>query len=310
MNASVAVVIPTRDRGQLLVHATQSALDASPPSVAIVIADGGSTDGSVDRAAALDPRVRVVRGRYRNAAATRNAGVAATEAELIAFLDSDDLMTGGKLACLTPLFTRSDVVLAHGRTTVIDESGAVDGRLTADHAQLFEKAERLGTAYDCLARWCAMFTSAIMVRRSAFDELGGYDESLDVFEDWDLYLRLSLLGSLEYAHCEAARYRVWPGNVAWDRTARGIIAVASKHLHDFPPLAEDAARRARFGFLRRQAESHHVLVELSEARRAVLDAIRVDTTAALRDSTLRRVLLRGVLPASVLRRRRSSAGRQ
>ena len=60
MAASVAVVVPTRNRGELLVQAVQSIVAANPAPDEIVIADGGSTDGSVERAALLDMRIRVV----------------------------------------------------------------------------------------------------------------------------------------------------------------------------------------------------------------------------------------------------------
>jgi hypothetical protein len=149
-----------------------------------------------------------------------------------------------------------------------------------------------------------MFTSATLIRRSAFESVDGFDESLDAYEDWDLYLRLSLRWRLLYADCPAATYRIWSGNVGWRRTAEWTIRVAEKHLAALPDLSPADRERARYGFLRRLASSHHVLVERSPARRSAVAAVRLAPRRALRDPDVRRPLLRSFLPARVLSRRR------
>lgn len=309
MSASVSIVIPTRDRGAMLIEAVRSALAASP--LEVIVVDAGSTDGSVERAAALGAGVRIVPGPARNAAAARNAGVAAARGELIGFLDSDDVMLPAKVDCLRPVLERDPgIALAHGRTVVIDEHGETDDALTRDHELRLAKAERVGTAYDALAELCVMYTSATLLRRSAFEAVGGFDESLDAYEDWDLYLRLAARWRLVYETCPTARYRVWGGNVAWDRTAAWTIHVAEKHLAD-PSLAPPGlAGRARYGFLRRVAFSQHVLAQPREARRAALAALRARPLAALADAEVRRPLVRSFVPRALALRRRPAATRR
>ena len=63
---------------------------------------------------------------------------------------------------------------------------------TAAQRAAFAEGAQIGTSYAALAFFCAMFTSATLIRKAAFESVGGYDESLDAYEDWDLYLRLSL----------------------------------------------------------------------------------------------------------------------
>ena len=150
-----------------------------------------------------------------------------------------------------------------------------------------------------------MYTSATLIRRHAFEEIGGYDESLDAYEDWDLYLRLSLVGGLLYGDIPACRYRVWGGNVPWDRTARGVVEVARKHLAMLPSMPVGMRHDAELGFRIRLAGSLYTLVELPDARSEALAALRLNPRAALCAPEVRRALTRSFLPTSVLERRRA-----
>lgn len=297
---TVSVVIPTRDRGALLAEAVESALAIAVSEVVVV--DAGSTDGSIE---ALPDPVRVVRLGPANAARARNAGAAASSGDYLAFLDSDDVMLPAKATALAPLLARdATIVLAHGRTVVIDRSGLETPERTLAHERQLADAKRRGTTYAALAGYCALYTSATLVRRSAFEAVGGYDETIDVFEDWDLYLRLALQGQIVYAPEVTARYRVWPGNVAWERTAAGIVQVAEKHLGSPPDLPPAELAEARYAFLQRLAEANHVLVRPRETRRAAAAALRQAPGRAIRDSSVRSPFLRSFVPAPVLRRRR------
>src|SRR5262249_42704916 len=157
------------------------------------------------------------------------------------------------------------------------------------------------------AGFCSMFTSATLIRREALESVGGYDERLDAYEDWDIYLRLSLDWRLTYADCLSARYRIWSGNVGWRRTAEWTIRVAEKPLAALPDLPEEERQRARYGFLRQLSSSHHVLVERREARRSALAALRLAPRSAWRDGDIRRPLVRSFLPAWLLHARRPEA---
>jgi hypothetical protein len=308
MSSAVSVIIPTRDRGGLLVDAVRSALAVPRPPAEVIVVDAGSTDGSVEEAAELDGAVRVLRGAFRNAAVSRNAGAAEAAGDYLGFLDSDDLMLAGKTSCLVDaLAADARAALVHGTTQGIGELGEPLLQETAAQQASFAEARRLGTSYGALAGFCAMFTSATLIRRDAFEHVGGYDESLDAYEDWDLYLRLALNWRLSYVDCPAAQYRLWSGNVGWRRTAQWTIRVAEKHLAALPELSPAERETARYGFLRRLASSNHVLVERSAARRSALAALRAAPVRGLRDPDVRRPLVRSFLPARVLRARRPEA---
>jgi cellulose synthase/poly-beta-1,6-N-acetylglucosamine synthase-like glycosyltransferase len=305
MSSAVSLIIPTRDRGDLLVEAVRSALAAPQPPAEIIVVDAGSIDGSVETAAKLDGSVRAIHGTFPNAAASRNAGAAEADGEYLGFLDSDDLLLPGKTTCLVDtLASQPSCALVHGTTEVIGEHGEPLPELTAAQNASFLKAQRVGTSYGGLAGFCAMFTSATLIRKRAFESVGGYDESLAAYEDWDLYLRLALEWRLTYADCPAARYRIWSGNVGWQRTAEWTIRVAEKHLAARPALSEEERRLARYGFLRQLAWSSHVLVDRAAARRFALTAVRLAPRRALRDRDVQRPLWASLLPTRLLDGRR------
>jgi glycosyltransferase involved in cell wall biosynthesis len=308
MSNAVSVIIPTLDRGPLLVEAVRSALAAPQPPVEVIVVDAGSTDGSVDAVSEQSGAVRIVRGVFRNPAASRNAGAAEAVGEYLGFLDSDDLMLHGKTRCLADaLEADPGVALVHGTTEVVGERTEPLPAQTEAQRAAFAEAQRLGTSYAALAGFCAMFTSATLVRKQAFESVGGYDESLDAYEDWDLYLRLSLNWRLSYVDCPAAKYRIWAGNVGWQRTAEWTIRVAEKHLAALPELPPTEHELARYGFLRRLASAHHVLVHQPAARRCALAALRVAPSRGLLDPDVRRPLVRSFVPARFLHARRPEA---
>jgi glycosyltransferase involved in cell wall biosynthesis len=302
----VSLIIPTRDRGVLLLDAVRSALDAPTPPAELIVVDDSSTDGSVDAVERLrSPLVRIVRGPFGGAGAARNAGAAVSSQPFLGFLDSDDLMLPGKTTCLVEALERDpSAALVHGTVTVMNENSDADEGATRALGASMAEGRRIGTDFAGLAEHCTMFTSATLIRRDAFDAVDGFDESLAAYEDWDLYLRLSLQWTLVYADCPAARYRVWKGNMGWQRTAEWTARVAEQHLAALPVLLPAKEQQARYGLQRRIALSNHILVRRGAARRAALAAVRLNPLRGLRDRSVQRPLLGSLLPAAVLHRRR------
>ena len=305
MSSAVSVIIPTRDRGGYLVEAVRSALLAPQPPAEIIVVDAGSTDGSLEAVAGLGGGVRTIRGAFRNVAVSRNAGAAEATGDYLGFLDSDDLLLPGKTTCLVDALAadpRSALVQGRPRSSVRTASPCRSR--PPPRTRRFSRRSSVGTSYGALAGFCAMFTSATLIRKEAFESVGGYDESLDAYEDWDLYLRLALDWRLTYANCPAARYRIWSGNVGWRRTAEWTIRVAEKHLAALPDLPDGERDAARYGFLRQLSASHHVLVERRAARRSAFEAMRLAPGSAWRDRDIRRPFVRSFVPARLLHARR------
>ena len=160
----VAVVVPVRDGERYLEAALRSLLDQTRPPDDIVVVDDGSRDGS---AIAEALGVRVLRRPATGVAAARNAGVHATTADLLAFLDADDLAEPRRLELQV-------AALAPGLDAVIGHSV----NFAEQGAERYRFAEGPRPGYN---------PGSLLIRRAAYEAIGGFDESLPAGEVVDFF---------------------------------------------------------------------------------------------------------------------------
>jgi glycosyltransferase involved in cell wall biosynthesis len=174
-NADVTVVIPCFGYGEFLGEAAESALrqEGGPPRVMVV--DDGSTDAATLAAYERLPEgVELLRKESAGVAAARNAGAAAARTPLLLMLDADDRLRPGALAALrAPLEADAALGFAYGDAEFF---GAWSGRLAFPDFD----------GYRLLYR--SIVTATSLIRREAFEAVGGFDATLPGYEDWDLYL--------------------------------------------------------------------------------------------------------------------------
>lgn len=178
----VACIVPTYNGEAFLGEALESILSQTYPVLDVVVADDGSTDGTLAVAARFGDRVRVVRQANAGPAAARNLGVRSTSAPFVAFLDQDDLWHPGKL------------VRQMGRFDV-----RPDLDLSVAHVQRFwtatlhEQAERFRD--HRLARPLPGYiTGTFLVRRRVFDVVGAFAPGVRFADSMEWFLRARDLG--------------------------------------------------------------------------------------------------------------------
>jgi glycosyltransferase involved in cell wall biosynthesis len=180
----ISVVLPVLDGRPWLAHQLEALLgQRCDEDWEVVVADNGSSDGTVDDVivfAARDPSVRLVdaSGR-RGASAARNIGAHAAKGEKLAFCDADDVVAPGWLAACAAALARAEVV-----SGVFDMTSLNGG----------EEAEPQPPATRQMGFLPAGLSSNLAVSRGAFEEAGGFDEGLHVGEDFDLCWRMQLAG--------------------------------------------------------------------------------------------------------------------
>jgi mycofactocin system glycosyltransferase len=187
----VTVVIPARATPAEVARS----LDGVPVGVDVVVVDDASATPLTD---ALLPRDGVVvhRAATRSgAAASRNAGAAMTSTQLLAFVDADVELAPGWLDRLSGHFAHDDVVAVAPRVVSRPASGLAD---------VLERelcALDLGPASGVVQHGAPVSylpSTVLLVRRSAFDAVGGFDPALDIGEDVDLVWRLQSQGTVRY----------------------------------------------------------------------------------------------------------------
>ena len=209
----ISGVIPTHDRWPMVADAVSSAL-GQEPACEVIVVDDGSSDGTVGRLCEqFGTAIDVVSLDHRGRSAARNEGVCRATGEFVAFLDSDDLWLPGKLAKQGALLARDPgAVMAAGPAFIADIDRNVDRSSTDKHRRWAARFAREGCGIDAIARRCPIFTSTVMVRRKAFLDIGGFDPTLDVYEDLDLYARLCTRGHIAWLPEPLSMQRIHGGN--------------------------------------------------------------------------------------------------
>jgi glycosyltransferase involved in cell wall biosynthesis len=187
---SVAAVVPVFNGAAFIEKALASIQAQTFPPARIVIADDRSTDNTAEVVALLaqaDRRIEFIRMPVNGGpSAARNAAVVSCSEELVAMLDADDEWLPHHLERLHSCFRgRSQVALAFGHaSTSRDVVSAVMPDIAGRPLQI----------WPGLICTNVLPQSAVVIRREALQDVGGYDERLRFAEDYDLWLRIALAG--------------------------------------------------------------------------------------------------------------------
>jgi glycosyltransferase involved in cell wall biosynthesis len=200
---TVSVVIPTRNYGRYLGEAIHSLRRQDYPDWECVVVDDGSTDGTVDTAAALaasDRRIAYVRQAASGPSAARNAGLAATDGEFVQFLDADDLLGRHKLQHQVEVFARHpEADIVYGGVRYFFAADTDDAERTARRwTEGPTRGVASGRGESVLAALIDdnfMVMEAPLIRRSLIEKVGGFDPRIRKMEDWEFWLRCALAGA-------------------------------------------------------------------------------------------------------------------
>jgi glycosyltransferase involved in cell wall biosynthesis len=182
----VTVVIPTRNRRRLLARALGTVLGQREVELEVFVVDDASDDGSADFVREIgDARVAVVRhDAPSGVAAARNTGLACAQAPWVAFLDDDDMWAPTKLALQLDAAARTGARWVCGGAVIVDEGLQIVA------------AKRPPTNGDI--RELLAFNvvpgggSGAMVRTDLVRSVRGFDGTLSILADWDMWIRLFL----------------------------------------------------------------------------------------------------------------------
>jgi len=256
----VSVIMPAYNAEKYVVDAVQSIMAQTFRDFEIIIIDDGSTDATgpiLEGLAAKDDRVRLIRQENKGICGARNIGNHLARGEFLALMDADDIALPERLRVQVDfLNTHSEVILVGSSFYLIDEKGRF---LTVLYPPVNdEEIQKL-----MLVGHTSVHQPSVMVRRSAMEKVGGYDESFGSTgaEDIDLWLRLGEIGKLANLKQPVLKYRLVTSSVGGSRGAlqrdmmrracekawkrRSITNISFEATEPFRPTGD---RRSQFKF--------------------------------------------------------------
>jgi glycosyltransferase involved in cell wall biosynthesis len=232
----ISVIIPAYNAERYIGKAIESCLSQTYAPHEIFVVDDASTDGTAAVAESFPSPVRVIRmARNMGVSVARNLGVQASTGDWIAFLDADDWFFPEKLELQRQCALQNpQAVLIYTGYQMIDIDGSEsDGRFVSP-----------SELWPMLRYRCAFLLSTVILRRDAFDSVGGFDPAYHVIQDWDLWLRF------------AARYSVKlfvalpQPLVVYRRVAESLTASITKYFHQQILLIESSCLLGTSGISR------------------------------------------------------------
>lgn len=204
----ISVVIPLYNKKNQIGRTIKSVLNQTFCDFEIIVVDDGSTDGSAEEILSIsDPRIRMVRQDNAGVAAARNRGIHESTSEFVAFIDADDLWNSDYLATLMMLTrTYSDCDVFATSYQFRDIEGKVtypkfyDIPFCGEHG-ILKNYFKVSSISDP-----PLWTSAVMVRKSAMESIGGFPKGIKSGEDLLTWARLASRYKIAYCLKPLATY--------------------------------------------------------------------------------------------------------
>lgn len=207
MPPTISIVITVYNRERYLGAAIESVLKQTHRDFELLIWDDGSTDKSGEIArhyALLDKRIRVMRGEQSGVAHALKSAVSATSGDYLGWVDSDDILAPTALEeTISILNNYLQVGLVYTDYQLIDECGNLHG--IGHRSQIPYSKERLLVDF--------MTFHFRLLRRTAYEYIGGIDTTFAYAEDYDLCLKLSEITEVHHIAQSLYYYRLHETNI-------------------------------------------------------------------------------------------------
>lgn len=180
----ISIVIPTFNRIGSLPRALDSALNQTYQPSEIIVVDNGSSDGTTKLLREHYPSIRLLIEKKLGVSAARNKGIRHSKFQWIALLDSDDAWDKTKLEKQKNALASSQdqFRLVHTNEIWIRNGNKFN--------QMKKHQKFGGDIFNNCLSLCCISPSSVLINKNIFKEVGYFDESLPVCEDYDLWLKI------------------------------------------------------------------------------------------------------------------------
>ena len=195
----VSVIVPCYNHGEFLADALDSVRAQSWRDWECIVVDDGSTDDTRNVATAFletDARFKYIHQSNQGLSAARNAGISVCKGSYVQFLDSDDMLQERKLeAQITYLQKHPEIDIVYGNVRYFKEPVALHSSVDESKHRRMPQVSGAGVQilYPLLQR-NIMVVNAPLLRKSVINDVDGFDQTLNGYEDWDYWIRCALAG--------------------------------------------------------------------------------------------------------------------
>lgn len=234
----ISIIVPTYNRERYIAQAISSAQKQSFKDWELIVVDDASTDKTEDvvmKIAEKDSRIRYVRQKENvGIAKNRNTGLSEAKGAYVAMLDSDDAWTDpDKLKKqLAFLKSRPDHAMVGTWVTKMDVNGTEYGHVKYEINDVDIRKKILFRNQFA--------QSSLIYRASVIKELGSYDPTYTVNDDYDLWLRVGTSHKFANIPEYTTSYRVHPGGITTEKrllAADEHILIIRKYKKKYPCYA-------------------------------------------------------------------------
>ena len=180
----ISVIIPTYNRKYLINRSIKSVINQSYKPFEIIVIDDGSEDGTFNYVREYFPEIVVIKQPNNGVSSARNLGIKIAKGDWIAFLDSDDEWFSKKLELQKRAIDQSDTYLICHTNEIWIRNGVRVNQMKKHQKYggfIFEKSLDI----------CRISPSSVLINKKVFEDIGEFDKSLKVCEDYDFWLRIS-----------------------------------------------------------------------------------------------------------------------
>jgi glycosyltransferase involved in cell wall biosynthesis len=179
---TVSVIIPVFNRATIICRAIDSVLQQTSPVNEIIVVNDGSTDNLAKTLQQKYPSIQILHQKNQGVSVARNNGIKMAKSNYIALLDSDDEWHRDKISKqVAQIKNDNRIDLIHN-----NEIWYRNNKILNQH----KKHQKYGGwIYDKCLKLCCISPSAVLIKKQVFEEIGLFDETMLVCEDYDYWLR-------------------------------------------------------------------------------------------------------------------------
>ena len=252
----ISVIVPAFNAGAYIEATLDSVLGQTYARREVIVVDDGSTDDTPARVARYGSAVRCLRQENAGQCAARNAGIAATRGQYMAFLDADDvwlpeaLATQQAIAAANPAsgLVAGDGIVVDGEAVVGEGLlwGPLAARLVAERGAVLT-----GHLYrEMVARNPITTPGQTLIPRAVIERVGPMRTERHLSGDWEYYLRIAAHYPITVHHHRLVRYTYRSASVSGPRALRRFrwtlrdLPVLKLQLREGPPAERPLVRQA------------------------------------------------------------------